>query len=434
MMEELTAAADFTTWDACEPHYSQLPFFSPSLKSMVAVGTFFKCDDRILRVVSHEGMNCGEKLDPRLLLNEFILLKHSEIKQAPIFSGAGREHVEVVQTLHQYTVSDASTLKLIVFVLSLVELESAKYVGGDGMEDLYVLRYRSDSKRIPKVFVAFPDDSPFYPLIENSYALEVYKDLARIADAAALILTRAAESQSILCTGRQQLTIHPRTWAYLKNKVNVEAHEVDLTTFRKRTLAGMKTASYSQLHKCEYLRFETDDDMDSLVKTLGPTSILGNRVKRPKIDRPYAADTRSVLNQVMGSEARDEWKRRTTNRGFDICSDGKIARLYVRYERHILGSERDIISSQLHSCLHYNLQAVGRNEGDLENEVDPEQPFGPFTHGTQFEFHDVIYEIFTVSPERITVVPVGDDDEFNAIYFITVAQKIQLQDLINSYN
>jgi hypothetical protein len=131
---------------------------------MVVVGTFFKCDDRILWVVSHEGMNSGEKLDPRLLLNEFILLKHSKIKQAPIFSGAGREHVEVVQTLNQYTVSDASALKLIVFVLSSAKLESAMYVGGDSMEDLYV-QYRSDSKGIPKVFVAFPDDSPFYPLI-----------------------------------------------------------------------------------------------------------------------------------------------------------------------------------------------------------------------------------------------------------------------------
>jgi hypothetical protein len=48
-------------------------------------------------------------------------------------------------------------------------------------------------------------------------------------------------------------------------------------------LAGMKTALYSQLHQCEYLHFfETDGDVDNLVKMLGPTSILGNRVKHPK--------------------------------------------------------------------------------------------------------------------------------------------------------
>jgi hypothetical protein len=71
-------------------------------------------------------------LDSGLLLNEFNLLKDSEIKQAPRFSGSGREHVEAVfQTLHQCTVSDASRLKLIVFVLSLAKLESTKYVGRD---------------------------------------------------------------------------------------------------------------------------------------------------------------------------------------------------------------------------------------------------------------------------------------------------------------
>ena len=92
------------------------------------------------------------------------------------------------------------------------------------------------------------------------------------------------------------MTIHPRTWAYLKNKVNIEAPRVDLTTFCKHTLAGMKTATYSQLHKCEYLRFETDGDMDALVKMLGPTSIVGNRVKRPKLEKPFAAEHQSILN------------------------------------------------------------------------------------------------------------------------------------------
>jgi hypothetical protein len=181
-MAMLTMADDFTTWDACEPQYSQLPFFSPALKSMVAVGTFFQCDNHILRVVSQEVTVIGKKSDLQLSLNEFILLQDSDVTQAPIFAGPGRFHVEVVQTLRKFHVSDASMLKSIIFVLTIKELELAKYVGGDGMEDLYVLRYRIDGKAIPQEFVAFPDDSPFYPLMENSYALEVYKDLAQIAD------------------------------------------------------------------------------------------------------------------------------------------------------------------------------------------------------------------------------------------------------------
>jgi hypothetical protein len=167
------------------------------------------------------------------------------------------------------------------------------------------------------------------------------------------------------------------------------------------------------------------------VKTLGPTSILGNRVKRPKLDIPFAPGNRSIMNQVVGNCERDNWKRRTTNRGFDICSDGDIARMYVRYERHILGSELSVPSPQLQACLRYKLLLVGDEE---EEENREEEEPTAFTHGTQFEYHDEIYEVFSILIERITAVPVGDTNEDNAIYFISPQEKLQLEELIDSYN
>jgi hypothetical protein len=93
-------------------------------------------------------------------------------------------------------------LEAVVFVLCPTDLESAKYVGGDGMEGLFVLRYRSDDIDILKTFVPpFPDNSHSYLVIKDSYALEVYKDLGRIVDSAATILTRQVESQMMICTG-----------------------------------------------------------------------------------------------------------------------------------------------------------------------------------------------------------------------------------------
>jgi hypothetical protein len=320
-----------------------------------------------------------------------------------------------------------------VFVLRPEDLESAKYVGGDGMEDLFVLRYRSDDKEIIKTFVPFPDNLPSYPVIKDSYAFKVYKDLGRIAESAATILTRQTESQMMICTGRGQLTIHKRTWAYLKSKLNVEVHPVDLTTFRKRTLSGMKTAGYSQLRKCEYLRLETEADMDNLVKTLGPTFVLGNRVKRPKLDIPFAPGTRSIMNQVVGNLERDNWKRRTTNCGFDICSDGDIARMYIRYKRYILGSELRFPSSQLQACLQYKLLLLG-DERDEQEREEKHVEHSAFTHGAQFEYQDEIYELFSIFIERITAVPVGDTNIENAIYFISAQEKLQLEELIDSYN
>jgi hypothetical protein len=293
------------------------------------------------------------------------------------------------------------------------------------MEDIFVVCFRNDGKGISKSFVPFPDDSPYYPVIESSYAYEVYKDLSRFADSAAAILTRAAESQGTLCTGRQHFEIHPRTWAYLKNKLGVETHPVEVTTHRKRTLAGMKTATYSQVHQCEYMKLETEEHMDALVRTLGPTSVMGNRVKRPKIGFPHQAGTRSVLNQVNGADNETDegatFKRCTTDRGFDICSDGDIARLYVRYEQHILGTNNEP-SSQLQACLHYNLL-----ERDDVEELE-------FAHGTQFEYNEELYKIYAVTLERITGVPIGAENENEAVYFIGDAEKQQLSDIIIAYN
>jgi hypothetical protein len=237
-------------------------------------------------------------------------------------------------------------------------LQTGKYVGSDGMEDIFVVCFRNDGKVISKSFVPFPDGSPYYPTVKNSYAYEVYKDLLRFADSTVAILMHAAESQGILCTGRQHFDIHPHTWAYIKNKLGEETHPVEVSTNHKCTLAGMKTATYAQVHKCEYIWLETEEHMDALVRMLGLTSVMGNQVKHPKVGFPHQAGTCTVLKQVNGANNKTDegsnFKCRTTDRGFDICSDGDITRLYVCYEWHILSTDNEL-SSQLQACLHYNL-------------------------------------------------------------------------------
>ena len=171
----------FASFDKCEPHYSQLPFFSATLKSFLTVGTFVILNGGVYRIIPYDSKK------KKVSLNSFICLAESGITEVPIFAGPGREHVEVVQTLNRCTTSP-SLLASVVFILRPSDLETGKYVGGDGMEDIYVIRFRNDGKEISKSFVPFPDDSPKYPVIERSYAFEVYKDLSRFADLAASIL------------------------------------------------------------------------------------------------------------------------------------------------------------------------------------------------------------------------------------------------------
>jgi hypothetical protein len=173
----------------------------------VAVGTFMTLDGGIYRIVSYDTKQ------KTVTLNSFTGFLGSGLTHTPtIFSGAGREHVEVVHTLNGITVCP-SRLSSFIFVLQPSDLQSDKYVGGDGREDTFVVHFRNDGNGISKSFVPFPDNSPYYPVVKSSYPYEVYKDLSRFSDSAAAILTYAAESQGTLCTaGRQHFEIHPCTW------------------------------------------------------------------------------------------------------------------------------------------------------------------------------------------------------------------------------
>jgi hypothetical protein len=82
--------AMFATFDKCEPKYSQITFFTRSLKSIVAVETIVTLDGGIYRIVSYDTKQKTVTLD------SFTGFLESGLTHAPILSGAGREHVEVV--------------------------------------------------------------------------------------------------------------------------------------------------------------------------------------------------------------------------------------------------------------------------------------------------------------------------------------------------
>jgi hypothetical protein len=166
--------------------------------------------------------------------------------------------------------------------------------------------------------------------------------------------------------------------------------------------------------------------MYAFVRMLGPTFLMGNKVKPLKVGFPYQADMHSVLNQVKGvtDDKIDEgakFKHRTTGRGFDIYSDGDITLLYICCKQRILETNNDR-SSQLQACLQYNLL-----ERDEREELE-------FAHETQFKYKEELYKIFGVSLKQITVVPIGTEDNDEAIYFTGDADKQQLNDLLIAYN
>ena len=319
----MSGAADDIAWALCAPHYYQTPIYLNHLRSMVAVGTFVSVYDeegreeetrKLFRIVSYKGT--------MLTLNEFVPFAVCSLSRAPIAEGWGRYLNEVVMTSSLESF-ESGTLKLqVAFVMTEKELTKREFQRADGMDILKVVRYRSDNQPLGESFFGFPDWSPEYPLIEPSYSMIVFDGLSRIADKAGDLLTREAVSQGEFPSVRGEVSTDPRTIAFIKSFCKVDCSKIlELSTRHKRTLAGVETEFFKRQRRCEYLRWDTDAQLESLTKLFGPMSIVGNHIRRP--NGTYKAKPGRTMNVVVCDDvAADEFKRRTRRRGFDIMTDG----------------------------------------------------------------------------------------------------------------
>jgi hypothetical protein len=390
---------------------------------MLAVGTFVTVLDEkkgekqeektttIYRLVEYEGTT--------LTLNEFAPFAGCNLSRAPIAEGWGRYLNEVVMTSSLESFESATIIVQVAFVMSEQELEEREYQRADGIEILKVVRYRNDNQPIGKSFFGFPDWSPEYPLMEASYSKVVFDGLSRIADKAGDLLTREAVSQGEFPSVRGEVATDPRTISFIKTFCKVTSQkEIDVTTRHKRTLSGVETEFFRRRRRCEYIRWDTDAELGCLTQLFGPTTIAGNRIRRPNGNyKPKPGRTLNVL--VCDEFAAEEFKRRTRRRGFDIMTDGEICRVFIRCQRFKMG---DVVPSRrLKATMEYSV-------------IQREESCTPclLSVGDCFLIDSAVHEIAEFDG-RLAVVAWGDDDLSRA-RFIEPAEYDEIQTKIDDYN
>ena len=262
---------------------------------------------------------------------EYVPVEESKIEARAVLEASLSPFNELVQGCQISTIS-TSDIDEIAFVFH--EKNFVEYHVAPGFRLAFFVRYTEDDQYIDAdTFYCFPDLSPKYPLHERSFALEVFQELSRIADASATILTRAAESQGR--SGSAQVFVSPRTVQFLQRGLGLEPYEYDIHTSHKRTLSGCKTFFFKRKRHCKYFRMETETQLENLMKLIGPTIVIGNRIKRM---RPGTSFQPLAENDLVNAVVTDPsatpsvlFKRRTTRRGVDICTDGEVLKLYIRY-------------------------------------------------------------------------------------------------------
>lgn len=316
-----------------QPQYDQTPLYHPYWKASLAIGSFAELMDgtpvQLLGKDKDSESGDGSILtdDPTIILRSFAVEDAGQ---------PSMHHKMVTELPHQPLLKKKmSNLQSLAWVFTPEQLDLGINQLGDGVTNIYCWDTES-------FFFPFPDNSPEYPFEQTSLSLSVFRDLQRICDAADRILNRAAESQGTWCSARSlPFTIQKTTMNHIKSRTGMsDSFRVKHRLSRKRTKSGLETQLFVMGEEWDLYRFETNDQLQKLLEVFGPTILMGNRARRPKVERPNTPVYGGFINVVAGTEDGGEsvqqatFQRFTDKQGVDMAFNGSDFRLTIRYQRY----------------------------------------------------------------------------------------------------
>ena len=264
-------------WLATKPFVTRLPIYWERLRSYLSPGTFVIFDppeddaavgqSKLLIGCIVEAKNCSDHADEQsfgLVINLFQVLDESQINEliiCPIQDICIRNIPEIVQTECCLTVPTNSVTS-IAFVFSLGQLERNEAMGCNGMDTLFLLRYRIDTQPVhPEWCLPYPSYYPAYHSnLPDCYPSRIWNALKVIRSEITRLMGRYSEKQGLYNTVRSKVTINNETWEYLVSKVSdvMGLPRTAITTSVKRLLLpGFTLKSVRLVSNSQMIRFET---------------------------------------------------------------------------------------------------------------------------------------------------------------------------------
>ena len=309
-----------------KPKYAQLPVYHPLLRTFLAVGTFAETHVNgqvvVARILSHRQDNQGA---PLVMVQLFPRVGKSHHDSTIPFK-------QVFYSLQSMEVAVASVAE-ICWVFSETEADDLHNTLGHGSHHVYVVTSFDDGRAFTEdhdeesLLLPFPDQSKDYPLRDRSYSLTIFSDLQRIVDEADKILNRSAD----INRGSGSTHIHEVTLDFFDRHTKQNPNVVSRTIFRKRTDSGVITRVRRKKKVWKVYRFQTVEELEKLFSIFGPTIVVGNRTRRPPVDRPFVPSTGTTQRVVVPSQADERFDRHSGRSGVDLATDGYCLRLYIRY-------------------------------------------------------------------------------------------------------
>ena len=350
-----------TEWLATKPFVTRPPIYCETrLRTYLNPGTFVIFDppeddaavgqSKLLIRCIVEAKNCSDHADEQsfgLVINLFQVLDESQINEliiCPIQDICIRDIPEIVQTERCLTVPTNSVTS-IAFVFSLGQLEQNEAMGCNGMDTLFLLRYRIDTQPVhPEWCLPYPSYYPAYHSnLPDCYLSRIWNALKVIRSEITHLMGCYSEKQGLYNTVCSKVTLNNETWEYfLVSKVS---HVIGLrrtaikTSVKWMLLPGLTLKSVRLISNIlQMIRFETLHDLHALTNVFGQQVLIEVRKRRPAaINSPSELQVHDAINIVVGSKDRSAPFQEIGGKddGMDLTFDGKSElRICIRYRKY----------------------------------------------------------------------------------------------------
>ena len=347
------------TWLATRPRVTDPPLYCEKIRVYLSPGTFVILLDWANNV--EDESNCepqrligcivnslGKKPDENgddciwLTINLFNRVEESVLQDLhirPIQDLRIRDITEIMQTASCIQVPTKAIIS-IAFVFSVTDLENNEAISCQGMDSLYVIRFKTNGEPVnPEWCLPYPSSYVTYrKLLPDCYPSRIWNALKVIRSEISRLLGRYSEKQGLHNSVRSKVTINNETWDYIISKVKAIVgmpHQSITTSVKRLLLPGLTLKSVRVMSNSTMIRFQTFDDLHAFSNLFGQQVLIEVRKRRPAINNPSELQLNDAINIVVGSKEKQAPLHGCTADGIDLMFDGKYElKICVRYRKY----------------------------------------------------------------------------------------------------
>ena len=293
-------------WSECMPKITGAPIFCELLRGLVHPGTFVVYGKRSFgRILNSKFEN--EML--QVVINVYTALESTKLRITRDTDSRTHGVVELVQT-NEIAMISPRIIQDFAFVFSLESFLKDEVFGCQGMTNVFILRYRSDSELVAE-FKTFPCNHPeLYTTMNEDYSFRMFHDLKRLRRELGRLMGRYSMKQGSYCKNAGDIVASREFWNYLAYRVSSAVFEYEPDVKRRKIdrvlLPNFTLKSVRRHVALKQLDFDSAVELHQLTDLLGFTCLFEVRKRRAPLEQARPLNLNDHMNVIVALDGRQK--------------------------------------------------------------------------------------------------------------------------------